>query len=84
MSEHFRVGAIEHKRCSKCGTAKPLIHFAMQANAKDGLRSECRECDAQYNEAAQARKRAAEFKHDRLSENETSRIRNWALRTSKA
>jgi hypothetical protein len=32
------------KKCSKCGAEKPLGEFNKNKNAKDGARSQCREC----------------------------------------
>lgn len=58
------------KTCSKCKTDKPLASFGKRSAAQDGLRSQCRECDAAYaaknypikaeqNRARQAKWRAA-------------------------
>lgn len=34
------------KTCSKCGKTKPLWAFSRDSRQKDGLRSTCKECDA--------------------------------------
>lgn len=35
---------VKTKRCSKCGRILPLSEFDMRKRAKDGLRSECKQC----------------------------------------
>lgn len=37
------------KVCSKCGTEKPLSSFSVRKGLKSGLRSQCKECDLEYN-----------------------------------
>ena len=44
------------KKCSKCGELKPLEMFSKNSQSKDGLRSECKECNKKYN-AEQKEKR---------------------------
>lgn len=34
------------KTCSKCGEAKPLDRFSRRAAMKDGLKSQCKDCDS--------------------------------------
>lgn len=36
------------KTCSKCKTTKSLKDFASRSKAKDGKRSQCKECDKKY------------------------------------
>ena len=36
------------KVCTKCGRELPLDQFSKQAKAKDGKRSQCKECDLEY------------------------------------
>ena len=37
-----------YRRCSKCGRMLHATAFAANAVGKDGLRSDCRECNAKY------------------------------------
>ena len=43
----------DHKRCSKCGVEKPRDrkHFTTDKRRSDGLRSQCRSCEAKYRAA---------------------------------
>ena len=36
------------KKCSKCGIQKPLVEFNRDKKGKDGHRSQCKSCTAQY------------------------------------
>ena len=45
---HELISGIEHKRCSKCHKWKPLSEFHKDKFRKDGLRSLCKNCDAEY------------------------------------
>jgi len=36
------------KKCNKCGIQKPLVEFSRDKRAKDGRRSHCKSCIAQY------------------------------------
>jgi hypothetical protein len=38
------------KKCTKCGVEKDESEFNKRKAAKDGLRSQCRDCDNDYNE----------------------------------
>lgn len=40
---------IDTKQCSKCKIIKPINHFNKAPQLKNGLRSACKECQAQYN-----------------------------------
>lgn len=46
------------KQCTKCGEQKPLEAFSRRKASKDGLRSECRRCQAAYDNANKGRKAA--------------------------
>ena len=37
------------KKCTKCGRELPLDEFYSSKRAKDGLKSECKECSKRYN-----------------------------------
>ena len=37
------------KKCNKCGVDKPLDQFNKSGNSNDGHRSECRQCQSEYN-----------------------------------
>jgi hypothetical protein len=39
------------KRCSKCGIVKSVAQYRRDKKAKDGWRSQCKECDKKYNQA---------------------------------
>lgn len=41
----------DYKTCSKCSETKPLTDFNRRQRAKDGRRSDCRECQRQLNRA---------------------------------
>jgi len=43
------ISGIPHdfKKCSKCGEIKPLSEFARCAKSRDGLKSECKTCQAE-------------------------------------
>jgi 5-methylcytosine-specific restriction endonuclease McrA len=43
-----------HKRCNACGTIRPLGEFTAAAT-KDGLRGQCRSCEADYKRRWRAR-----------------------------
>jgi len=45
------VFALATKRCSKCGEPKDRSAFSKQSQKKDGLRPNCKACDAAYNTA---------------------------------
>ena len=55
------------KACSKCGEEKPLTGFNRSRRDRDGFRSECRECQAQYyaanSQCMKARSRAYTESH---------------------
>ena len=38
------------KRCSKCGEVKPVGEFYKHKNRKDGLQSQCKQCQKEYIE----------------------------------
>ena len=38
------------KKCSKCEIEKEVVDFYKKKTAKDGLRSECKECNKLYQE----------------------------------
>lgn len=44
----FRAG-IEGKVCPACDTWHPLVYFAGNVRASDGLQSSCRECGTRKN-----------------------------------
>ena len=48
----------ETKRCSKCGKVKPLEEFRRDRSKKLGRRSQCRECERQYERIYQPRSTA--------------------------
>jgi hypothetical protein len=48
------------KKCTKCGIEKPLTEFSKDKNRKDGRRSHCKACIAQYNAKPENKKRKAE------------------------
>jgi hypothetical protein len=45
---------VAHKRCSKCGEAKPLDEFPKDKACKDGTRADCKSCKAAQNKAYRA------------------------------
>lgn len=53
------------KACTQCGSVKPLSHFAQRASAPDGLRYDCRDCQAEKSRGYLLRRRfgitAAEY-----------------------
>jgi hypothetical protein len=50
------------KKCTKCGTVKPITEFYRQASAKDGFTTQCKKCQAAYD------KKYAEANADALRE----------------
>lgn len=40
--------ALTEKRCTKCGIIKNIEQFSLQKNTRDGRRSQCKECIANY------------------------------------
>ena len=45
------------KACSKCKRILPISQFSRQAAGKDGLRANCRACDAAYYQETKERQR---------------------------
>ena len=39
---------MKNKRCYKCDTFKSLDQFSKHSKEKDGLQSECKQCDKEY------------------------------------
>lgn len=46
-----RVAAPAEKTCSKCRAVKAASEFRARAEAHDGLRTECRQCQYETNDA---------------------------------
>jgi hypothetical protein len=44
------------KRCTGCKTAKPLLAFARNRNASDGLQHQCRACSSEMQQKYRGRK----------------------------
>ena len=46
---YWKDGVLIGKRCTKCGQRKLLEEFNRSKKHKDGRRTECRECQKDYN-----------------------------------
>jgi len=56
-----------HKRCSKCGEVKPVENFNKNSSHRDGLRSECSQCNRNWSRAWREENR----------EDYTRRMKKW-------
>lgn len=71
------------KKCSTCKQIKPLECFGKDRRAKNGLRSQCKECERKYRAKAEQnrdpeKKRAyAKRYRDNHKATEKSRFQNW-------
>ena len=43
------------KVCTKCTQWKPFNQFSRNKNTQDGLKCQCKECDAEYNQSPKGR-----------------------------
>ena len=71
----------ELKRCSQCGKTKPLAAFNRDARKRDGLRSNCRDCQHVWHAANCDRERArrrARYGANADRENERRRVHRAA------
>ena len=64
------------KKCSKCGTQKPLVEFHKDKTKKDGLDSNCKTCKAQYY--VQNKEKIAEQQAQYYAENKEKKARYYA------
>lgn len=48
------------KKCTQCGAVKPLNQFNRMTQARDGYRSECKQCRKQTREGVSTRRIMAE------------------------
>ena len=79
--------AIPHKkRCSRCGTTKPLSDFVTRSRAQDGKAAYCKQCSAadklEYREKnrERERERVREWKINNHEKHKTARRRQYANR----
>lgn len=57
------------KPCSKCGSIKELAAFGRDSHSRDGMRSQCRDCDKRYRASPSCREnQRAALKRYRESE----------------
>ena len=64
------------KKCSKCGTQKPLVEFHKDKTKKDGLDSNCKTCKAQYY--VQNKEKIAEQQAQYYAENKEKKAQYYA------
>lgn len=67
---HHAAPCTGSKTCSKCGESKPVLAFGADPGHADGMRSDCRNCQSEY-QIAYAKKRRdrkprAMFRHPLL------------------
>lgn len=68
------------KKCTKCGTVKPLDEFYRQARNKDGRSNDCGDCRRRYNlEKYHQNKNATNPKRNR-QRRETKSYKDYSLR----
>jgi len=78
------ISGIPHdfKKCSKCGEIKPLSEFARCAKSRDGLKSECKTCQAErrrryYAEHAEEERERARRYHAEHPEERRERAHQY-------
>ena len=67
------------KSCSTCKKIKSLECFGKDKRARDGLRSQCKECEKIYERTRDQNKKRAYFKKYRANnrDREKTRLKNW-------
>lgn len=50
------------KRCSKCGETKPQNEFHKEQAAKDGLKSQCKDCRTEYQRSPEGKASGARYR----------------------
>ncbi len=72
------------KKCSKCGQEKPLSEFYKDKKAKDGYKSECKQCGYARKKAKREAKKMAEIKTQIGTEIEIMKREIATLQNAKA
>ena len=50
------------KRCSKCGETKPRSEFHKERAAKDGLKSQCKDCRTEYQRSSDGKASGVKYR----------------------